>query len=99
MPEQNEFTKSTPNSSILEAMEEIWRTTCGTWQNCNETTVQSFLSKCEESNFDPQFCMTWIQHHSDKIPNWSAVADTTQEWVNQHTSTGSPISVSEDNIH
>lgn len=98
MPNQNQFTKS-PNSSIQGTMENIWRTTCGSWENCNKSTVQSFLSQCEQHNIDPQFCMNWIQQHSDQIPNWSTVSDTTREWVNQHTSTGSPISVSEQDIH
>ncbi|MFP3123908.1 hypothetical protein OH784_14370 [Ectobacillus funiculus] len=98
MANQNQFTNST-NSSIQGTMENIWRTTCGSWENCNESTVQSFLSQCEQHNIDPQFCMSWIQQHSEQIPNWSAVSDTTREWVNQHTSTGSPISVSKQNIH
>ena len=98
MPNQNQFTNST-NSSIQSTMESIWHTTCGSWENCNESTVQSFLSQCEQHNIDPQFCMSWIQQHSEQIPNWSAVSDTTREWVNQHTSTGSPISVSKQNIH
>ncbi|MGM0876683.1 MAG: hypothetical protein ACQEWV_18460 [Bacillota bacterium] len=97
MTDQNEFNKST-DSSVHEKMEDIWRSTCGTWQDCNETTVQSFLSQCEQSSIDPQFCMSWIQKHNDMIPNWSAVSDTTREWVIQHTSTGSPISRTEDNI-
>jgi hypothetical protein len=86
------------NNSVQEKMEDIWRTTCGTWENCNETTVQSFLSQCEQRSIDPQYCMSWIQQHNDKIPNWTAVSDTTREWVIQHTSTGSPISGSENNF-
>jgi len=41
--------------------------------------------------------MNWIQQHRDKIPNWSAVSDTTREWVNEHTSTGSPVSMFDQN--
>ncbi|KQU23387.1 MULTISPECIES: hypothetical protein [Priestia] len=81
------------NQSVQETMESFWRITCGTWKNCNESTVQAFLSQCEQHSIDPQFCMNWIQQHRDKIPNWSAVSDTTREWVNEHTSTGSPVSM------
>ncbi|KOP70785.1 hypothetical protein [Priestia megaterium] len=81
------------NQSVQETMESFWRTTCGTWENCNESTVQAFLSQCEQHSIDPQFCMNWIQQHRDKIPNWSTVSDTTREWVNEHTSTGSPVSM------
>jgi hypothetical protein len=95
MTDQNEINKPT-DSVVLEKMEAIWRTTCGTWENVNETTVQSFLSQCEEHSIDPQFCMNWIQKHNDSIPNWASVSDTTREWVVQHTSTGSPIPNSED---
>lgn len=95
MPNQNEFA---PDSSIQGTMEDVWRRTCGTWENCNETTVQAFLSACEQHSIDPQFCMSWIQQHSDKIPNWSSVSDTAREWVNDHTSTGSPIVSSEPGI-
>lgn len=38
--------------------------------------------------------MNWIIQHSDQIPNQSAVLDKAREWVNKHTSTGSPISAS-----
>jgi len=85
------------NQSVQETMESFWRTTCGTWGNCNESTVQAFLSQCEQHSIDPQFCMNWIQQNRDKIPNWSAVSDTTREWVNEHTSTGSPVSMFDQN--
>jgi hypothetical protein len=97
MTNQNELNHST-DAFVLEKIEDIWRTTCGSWDNVNESTVQSFLSKCEKHSIDPQFCMSWIQKHNEKIPNWSAVSDTTREWVVQHTSTGSPISNTRDNI-
>ena len=80
---------------VQETMEEIWRSTCGSWQNCNNENIQSFLSKCLEQNIDPQFCMNWIAQHSDQIPNWSTISNRAQEWVNQHTSTGSPLLSSE----
>ena len=91
MTNQNNLNHSTTNS-IQEKMEEIWRSTCGTWENCNASTVQSFLSECEQNSIDPQFCMSWIQEHANMIPNWSNIADMTREWVVEHTSTGSPIS-------
>lgn len=95
MPNENQFTSSTAAPSVQKTMEDIWRTTCGSWENCNESTIQSFLSECQEHNIDPQFCMSWVEQHRDKITNWSAVSHTTLEWMNQHTSTGSPISGSE----
>lgn len=91
MKEQHEF-------NVQKKMEEIWRDTCGTWENCNQSTIQSFLSGCEQHSIDPQVCMDWIQKHNDKIPDWSAVSDLTREWVIEHTSTGSPISDTEENI-
>jgi hypothetical protein len=99
MTNKNQFINSKDAPSVQETMEDIWRKTCGTWQNCNETTVESFLSQCLEHNIDPQFCMSWITQHSDQIPNRSAVLDQTREWVNQHTSTGSPISAANRIIH
>lgn len=83
------------NSSIQEKIEAIWQETCGTWENCNETTIQSLLSKCEEQSIDPQFCMSWVEQHKEQIPNWSNVSEISLDWVNQHTSTGSPISTQE----
>ncbi|WP_027409756.1 hypothetical protein [Anoxybacteroides tepidamans] len=80
------------NSSVQETMERIWRNTCGTWENCNVSNVQSFLSECFEHNIDPQYCMDWITQHTNEIPNASAILDEAQEWVNEHTSTGSPLS-------
>jgi hypothetical protein len=72
-----------------------WENTCGTWQNCTETTIQSFLSQCLERNIDPQYCMSWVEQHSAQIPDWNTVAKVSLDWVNQHTSTGSPISFTE----
>ncbi|WP_408008514.1 hypothetical protein ACJROX_28360 [Pseudalkalibacillus sp. A8] len=91
MPNNDQFTNSTENSSIQEKMEDIWRTSCRTWQNCNVSNVLSFLSQCQEHNIDPQFCMSWVEQHSDKIPNWQEVSNSTLNWINEHTSTGSPI--------
>ncbi|WML44734.1 hypothetical protein [Neobacillus sp. PS3-40] len=79
-------------------MENIWANTCGTWENCNETTIQSFLSRCDDYNIDPQFCMSWVETHKDLIPNWGAVSETSLNWVNDHTSSGSSFSVSDENF-
>lgn len=79
--------------AIQKKMENVWGNTCGSWQNCNETTIQSFLSQCLDNNIDPQFCMSWVEQHKDQIPNWAAVSETSLGWVNQHTSTGSAISI------
>jgi hypothetical protein len=95
MSNQNNMTNSNVAPFVQEKMEEILRNTCGTWENCNETTVQSFLSQCLKNNIDPQFCMSWVEQHKDKIPNWSAVSQTSLEWVNEHTSTGSPVSAAD----
>ncbi|RFU66514.1 hypothetical protein [Bacillus sp. V59.32b] len=96
MRNQNEFNDFSTDSSVVNKMEDILRATCGTWQNCNQTNVQSFLSRCEQENIDPQFCMNWLQDNRDKIPNWPDVSDTTREWMIEHTSTGSPVSVAKD---
>lgn len=79
--------------SIQTKMENLWSNTCGTWQNCNEETIQSFLAQCLDSSIDPQFCMSWVEQHKDQIPNWTDVSKTSLRWVNQHTSTGSAISI------
>jgi hypothetical protein len=94
MTKENEMINSVDALSVQETMEDIWRKTCGTWENCNESNVEPFLSKCLDHNIDPQYCMNWIIQHSDQIPNQSAVLDKAREWVNKHTSTGSPISAS-----
>lgn len=92
MPDQNEINDFSTDYPVMDKMEDIFRSTCGTWQNCNESNIQTFLSKCEQENIDPQFCMNWIKDNHDKIPNWTNISDTTREWVIEHTSTGSPIS-------
>lgn len=76
-------------------METIWKDKCQSWQNCTETTIQSFLEKCLEKNIDPQFCMSWVEQYKAQIPDWSVVSRVSLDWVNQHTSTGSPISAKE----
>ncbi|MBM7692915.1 hypothetical protein JOC77_002346 [Peribacillus deserti] len=91
MSDHNQYKTAPADVPVLRRMEDIWKTTCGTWENCNDVTVASFLSQCEQDSIDPQFCMSWIEQNSDKIPNWSSVSDTAREWVNEHTSTGSPV--------
>jgi hypothetical protein len=81
--------------AIQVKMENIWANTCGSWQNCNESTIQSFLFQCDEYNIDPQFCMSWVESHKSEIPDWAAVSATSLGWVNEHTSTGSPYSTDE----
>lgn len=81
--------------AIQVKMENIWANTCRSWQNCNETTIQSFLSQCEEYNIDPQFCMSWVENYKNQIPNWSAVSSTSLGWINNHTSTGSSLTITE----
>ena len=48
-----------------------------------------------EKSIDPQYCMSWVEQHSNQIPNWSAISKVSLEWVNEHTSTGSPINIHE----
>ncbi|MDQ0229850.1 hypothetical protein [Metabacillus malikii] len=79
-------------SNIKQEMEQIWNETCGSWENCTEQNVQKFLSHCYERSIDPQYCMSWVEQHRDKIPNWSSVSKESLEWINEHSSTGSPIS-------
>ncbi|MFC0273411.1 hypothetical protein ACFFIX_18585 [Metabacillus herbersteinensis] len=83
------------NPSIQTSLENIWINTCGSWQNCTETTIQSFLAQCQENNIDPQYCMSWVEQHRSQIPNWPEVSKVSLDWVNHHTSTGSPISFTE----
>ncbi|MEK4884637.1 hypothetical protein NST12_07305 [Bacillus sp. FSL W8-1127] len=92
MAKENFSTNTTTPHFVQKTMEEIWSSTCGSWQNCNNANISSFLSQCLEHNIDPQFCFDWISQHSNEIPNWSTVSNTAREWVNQHTSTGSPLS-------
>lgn len=80
-------------------MKNVWRNTCGSWQNCTETTIKSFLAQCQENNIDPQYCMSWIEGHRSQIPDWTVVSKVSLDWVNQHTSTGSPISFTEMDLH
>lgn len=98
MINENHFSNFINEVSIQTKMENMWGNTCGSWQNCNKNTIQAFLSQCLDYNIDPQFGMSWIEKHKNEIPNWSAVSETSLGWINQHTSTGSPISISEQNL-
>lgn len=88
MPNEND-------QAIQKKMELYFKNTCGSWENCTDTTIQSFLVECEENSIDPQYCMSWVEQHQAQIPDWSAVSEVSLEWVNQHTSTGSPMSLPE----
>lgn len=81
--------------SIQKKMENIFNNTCGTWQNCTESNIQSFLEQCQEHSIDSQYCMSWVEQHKSQIPDWQVVSKVSLDWVNQHTSTGSPISFTE----
>lgn len=72
-------------------MESFFSSTCGSWENCTEANIQSFLQQCQEHNIDPQFCMSWVEQHKSQIPDWQSVSKVSLNWVNDHTSTGSPI--------
>lgn len=77
--------------SIQQKMENMFNNTCGTWENLTESTIQSFLQQCLEHNIDPQFCMSWVEQHKAQIPDWQEVSKVSLDWVNEHTSTGSPL--------
>jgi hypothetical protein len=81
--------------SIQTKMETLFINTCGTWQNCTESNIQTFLGQCLENNIDPQYCMGWVEQHKVQIPDWQSVSQVSLDWVSQHTSTGSPISFTE----
>lgn len=85
-------------NEIQTKMENIWQRICGSWENCTDTTIQSFLAECLESNIDPQYCMSWVEKHKNEIPGWSSVSQVSLNWMNQHTSTGSPISINDQNL-
>lgn len=76
-------------------MEKIFQTTCGSFENCTDSSIQSFLHQCEENGIDSQFCMSWVEQHKSEIPDWPTVSKVSLEWMNQHTATGSPISFTE----
>lgn len=81
--------------TIQTKMENLFKNTCSTWQHCTESNIQTFLKQCLENNIDPQYCMSWVEQHKAQIPHWQVVSRVSLDWVNQHTSTGSPISITE----
>ena len=95
---ESQFSNFLDEVSIQGKMENVFSYTCGSWQNCNQNSIQSFLSQCMEYNIDPQYCMSWVEQHKDEIPNWNAVSETSLGWVNEHTSSGSPISITEQGL-
>ena len=92
---ENQINNFMNEISIQTKMENVWLNSCGSWENCNQSTIQSFLSQCLDYNIDPQFCMSWVEQHMDQIPDWDTVSATSLNWVNEHTSTGSTISITE----
>ncbi len=98
MPNKHQYNDFINKLSIQTKMENVWLNTCGSWENCNEETIQSFLAQCLDYNIDPQFCMSWVEQHQDQIPNWDNVSETSLGWVNQHTSSGSAYSISDQNF-
>ncbi|WP_312469516.1 hypothetical protein [Neobacillus sp.] len=94
MPNDHHFSDFINEVSIQTKMENVWGYTCGSWRNCTEETIQSFLAQCLDYNIDPHFCMSWVEQHLEQIPNWTDVSETALGWLNQHTSTSSAISFS-----
>ncbi|MBU8906827.1 hypothetical protein [Desertibacillus haloalkaliphilus] len=78
-------------TNVNKKMEELFQETCGTWENCTETNIQSFLEQCRQQNIDPQYCMSWVEQHKSQIPDWESVSKVSLDWVNEHTATGSPV--------
>ena len=83
----------TTPEKIQDQVQRIFQETCGSWQNCNQANVLSFLSQCEERGLDPQYCLNWLSQNQEQISDWSAFSKVAQEWVNEHTSTGSPETI------
>ncbi|SNX74712.1 hypothetical protein SAMN05877753_11033 [Bacillus oleivorans] len=83
---------TTPDQ-IQDQVNRIFKETCGSWQNCNQSNVLSFLAQCEEQGLDPQYCFSWLSQNKELISDWSHFSQVAQEWVNEHTSTGSPETV------
>lgn len=95
MPNDFQSSNFINKGSLQTKMENVFRSTCGSWQNCNEESIQAFLAQCLDYNIDPQYCMSWVEQHKDEIPNWTNVSEVSLGWVNEHTSTGSAISITE----
>lgn len=74
-------------------MEEIFEATCGTWKNCNEYNLRFFLYQCYEHNIDPLECFHWLDEHKESMTQWATLAEDVLDWVSEHTSTSSPITM------
>ncbi|WP_216827576.1 hypothetical protein [Alkalihalobacterium elongatum] len=84
------------DESIQARVEDNFMNICDSWGNCNEENIQFFLAECYGQSIDPQFCMSWLEQHKEQLPNWSSLSVIAQEWINEHTSTGSPLSMEND---
>ena len=85
----------TNDDFIQTKMEETFHNTCGSWENCTESSIQTFLEQCLEQGIDPQYCMSWVEQYKSHIPNWQDISQFSLDWVNKHTSTSSPISIND----
>lgn len=83
-------------NQIQAKMEQIFSQTCGAFENCTEANIERFLSKCYEESIDPQYCLSWVSEHNARIPDWDHVSSISQEWVNEHTSSGSAFTAFND---
>ncbi|AGT32005.1 hypothetical protein M493_08650 [Geobacillus genomosp. 3] len=79
-------------SSRIETIEAIWRRQCGTWEKSDAACIQSFLAECLHRHLDPQDALNWLIEHRTALPDGDAVVSEALRWVNEHTSTGSPVS-------
>lgn len=79
--------------NVQKKIEDIFEVTCGSWQGCNQSTVRNFLSQCQEHGVDPQYCLGWLEQNKEQITNWASFSHSALDWVNEHTSTGSPITL------
>ncbi len=43
---ENDYNDFMNELSIQTKMENVWLNTCGTWENCNQENIQSFLAQC-----------------------------------------------------
>jgi hypothetical protein len=37
--------------------------------------------------------MSWVEQHKEKIKDWNEVSRSSQDWINAHTSSGSPVTI------
>lgn len=98
METENRFSDFINSVSIQAKVENIWSYTCRSWQELNEQSLLSFLSQCLDYNLDPQYCLNWVDQHKVGISNWKSLEEAGQNWVNVHTSSGSPIIETDENF-